>query len=51
MTQIETRERIKTLQPSSPKEARNGQLGRRWLIAALVVIFVIGVLGSKSNLA
>jgi RND family efflux transporter MFP subunit len=44
MTQIETHEHIETLQRCSPKEARPGRLGRRWLIAILVVLAVIGVL-------
>lgn len=44
MTQIETREPIETLQPSFPKEARNGMSGRRWLIAIIVALAVLGVL-------
>jgi len=45
MTQTETREQIEILAPSSLKERRKKHSGRRWLIAALVVIAVIGVLG------
>ena len=45
MTQIEIREQIETLAPSSLKEERKQQSGRRWLIAALVLLAVIAVLG------
>lgn len=47
MTQIETGERIETLQPSSSKEASRGQAGRRWLILVLVALAVIGVLAEE----
>jgi len=47
MTQTQTCELIETLQPSSQKEARNGQSGRRWLIAVLVVLAVTGVLADE----
>jgi multidrug efflux pump subunit AcrA (membrane-fusion protein) len=45
MTQTETREQVEMLVPSSLKERRKKQSGRRWLIAALVVLAAIGVLG------
>lgn len=44
MTQTEIREQVEILTPSFPKEARHGQSGRRWLIAAVVVVAIIGVL-------
>jgi RND family efflux transporter MFP subunit len=44
MTQIETCEPIETLQPASPGEPAHRKSGRRWLIAALVVLAVTGVL-------
>jgi len=44
MTQVETPEHIPTLNPSSSKEAYQGQSGRRWLTSVLVVLAVIGVL-------
>jgi RND family efflux transporter MFP subunit len=45
MTQIETREQIETLAPSSLKEKRKNQSGQRWLISALVALAVFAVLG------
>ena len=45
MTQIETSEQPEILTPSSTNELPEKQSGRRWLIAALVVLAVIGVLG------
>jgi RND family efflux transporter MFP subunit len=47
MTQIETHEQIEMLAPSSLKEGRKEQSGWRWLIAALVMLAVIGVLGAE----
>ena len=47
MTQIETHEQTEILTPPPLREAGNKQSGRRWLIAALVLITVIGVLGSE----
>jgi RND family efflux transporter MFP subunit len=47
MTQTETSGLIETPRPSSPQEARHGQPGRRWLIAALVVLAVIAVLAGE----
>lgn len=47
MTQIETSERIETLQPPSSKETSRGQAGRRWLILVLVALAVIGVLAEE----
>ena len=47
MTQIETHEQIEMLAPSSLKERRKKQSGWRWLIAALVMLAVIGVLGAE----
>jgi RND family efflux transporter MFP subunit len=44
MTQTGTFEPVETLQPSSPKEQRSGQSGRRRLIAVLVALAVLGVL-------
>src|ERR1035438_1763614 len=47
MTQIKTHEQIEMLAPSSLKEGRKEQSGWRWLIAALVMLAVIGVLGAE----
>ena len=47
MTQIETHEQIEMLAPSSLEERRKKQSGWRWLIAALVMLAVIGVLGAE----
>jgi len=44
MTQTENREKVEILTHSSPKETRRGQSGTRRLIAAVVVVAVIGVL-------
>lgn len=47
MTQIEDCEHIETQRPPSSEEVRKGQSGRRWLIAALVVLAAIGVLAGE----
>ncbi|HEY1576180.1 MAG TPA: biotin/lipoyl-binding protein, partial [Terracidiphilus sp.] len=47
MTQINTCERLETLQASSPQKAQHAQPGRRWLIAALVVLAALGVLAGE----
>jgi RND family efflux transporter MFP subunit len=47
MTQINTCERLETLQASSPQKAQHAQPGRRWLIAALVVLAAVGVLAGE----
>src|SRR5450631_220372 len=44
MTQTEILKTVEILTHSSPKETRRWQSGRRWLIAAVVVVAVIGVL-------
>ena len=44
MTQTKIHKQVETLTPPSPKEARHGQSGRRWLIATVVVVAIIGVL-------
>ena len=44
MTQVEVREQIETVTPSSMNEGRKKQSGLHWLVAALVVLAVIGVL-------
>jgi RND family efflux transporter MFP subunit len=44
MTQVEIREHIDNPEAASPTEARHLQWGRRWLIAVLVVLAIVGVL-------
>jgi RND family efflux transporter MFP subunit len=47
VTQFETAEQSEVLRTSSPNEARKWQSRRFWLIAALVVLIVIGVLAGE----
>jgi RND family efflux transporter MFP subunit len=47
MTQIETREQTATQTASSPHESRKRRSGRHWLISALVVLVVVGVLAGE----
>src|ERR1035438_10663587 len=47
MTQIKTHEQVHLGEPGSLKERRKKQSGWRWLIAALVMLAVIGVLGAE----
>jgi RND family efflux transporter MFP subunit len=47
MTQINTCDRLETRQASSPQKAQHAQPGRRWLIAALVVLAALGVLAGE----
>ena len=47
MTHNETPDQIEMLTPSSLKKAHKKQSGRRWLIVALLVLGVIGVLAAE----
>jgi RND family efflux transporter MFP subunit len=47
MTQIETREPNEVLMPSSPNELQKKPTGRHWLIAAVVVLCIVGVLAGE----
>ena len=44
MTQLETREQIEAMTASSPNDSKQRQSGRHWLITALVVLAILGVL-------
>jgi RND family efflux transporter MFP subunit len=47
MTQFETATQTEIVTPSSPGESRQAQSKRHWLIAALLVIAIIGVLAGE----
>jgi RND family efflux transporter MFP subunit len=47
MTQFQTRNELETLQPPDRKEVHDKQSGRRWLIAALVLLAAFAVLAGE----